>query len=752
MRRTWQCLAVVVLFLSSALPARAAPLAQSGTISGSWGWPNDLYLEWTLGGAEMKLKEGYLNSYQGTWGGGPITLSGTVTMVRNKGSTSWIALEASVGDQKLLWPAEGGMIEVEGRTESKSFNLVYQVPAGYSETSVPARIRVDYCGQECRYYVVTFDIDMPTPEATPTPEPIPEPLPTQAVPEPQATSVTPATGGPLFPPGYKPPCDIPLHFYPDQDFREFYTGLPSLRYTQDELVNDLLRGLQRYAAMGAPVTNGARPLDVKDIAQTFTVDATLPEGKEAAPALQQAARDLARRRQASDPNYRVSPGDLLELSLKLNGGNVRDALITCHAATYRDKEGVNKEFVEREGILAPLRNADAYADTKWTYTTPQGKTRTTNPSAVGQDEQGPWYHLYGVTALEYTDGYGAASYYGAQAYMWMVGDKSKQDALDKIKEKGYPISGLGGALGDWSLALEEGIRSLGGKPPDIDKNCINYWALKAGRELRRLVNDPQLVSPPPDEWTPGGQFRQGTDRVFPIGHGKNATFKSPLSLRIDGANGEWFSFDQTTKQFDGNTPLMVFDFFPEDDGTYGLVAQPLFRVSSMLLTATGSGFAHIATYDPTTRKAEAYELTVQTGDQVTISGQDEFALLNGNPLEPAATAFVRRPFPLVPVAVGAGGALVLAVGGVLLARRRSSRAMRRTPGPAQAPAYHTPAAPYAGQRLCPACGSPLKPGIKFCGNCGAAVPEAPPSCPQCGQPVNPGARFCGSCGRVLGQS
>lgn len=740
---------LAALLLGSGAPARAAPAAQGGSTSGTWGWPNDLYLEWTLGGAEIKLKEGYQNSYLGTWGGGPITLSGTLTMVRAKGSTSWVSLEASAGDQKLLWPAEGGMIEVEGRSESKSFNLSYQVPAGYAAMSIPARIRVDYCGQECSFYVVTFDVVLPAPAA--------EPVAPQPGTGPQAPPKAPAGAGPLFPPGYTPPCDIPLYFYPDQDFREFYTGAPSLRYSQDELVNDLLRGLQRYAAMGAPVTEGTKAWDVADIAQTFTQDLALPEGEAVAPALQRAARELARQKQVSDPAYRVSPGELLELSLKLNGGNVRNALLTCHAALFRDAKGANKKFVEKEGVLAPLRNAEAYADGTWSYNTPHGKTRTANPRAIGEDEQGPWYHLYGVTALEFTDGYGAASYHGAQAWMWAVGDKSKKGALDKIKQKGYPVSGLGGVLGDWSLALEEGIRSQAGKPPDIDKNCINYWALKAGRELRRLVKDPKLVSPPPEEWTPRGQWREGTDRVSPIGHGRNAAFKSPLSLRIEGTGGEWFSFDQVTRQFDGNTPLVVFDFFPEEDGTVGLAAQPLFEVESMLLTATGTGPAQVATYDPATRKAEAYELSVQPGDQIVLPGREGPALLNGSPLEPAATTAAGRGLPGVPIAAGAGGALLLAAGGVLLARRRRRRAARAVAQPPREPArlpaavVRPAAAAPAGGAACQGCGAPLKPGIKFCGSCGAAVPQAPAACPGCGQPATPGARFCGTCGQALSQ-
>jgi predicted nucleic acid-binding Zn ribbon protein len=65
---------------------------------------------------------------------------------------------------------------------------------------------------------------------------------------------------------------------------------------------------------------------------------------------------------------------------------------------------------------------------------------------------------------------------------------------------------------------------------------------------------------------------------------------------------------------------------------------------------------------------------------------------------------------------------------------------------------------------CPNCGKPLRPGAKFCGNCGATLPTAPPPkpaaaapapqpvssvCPHCGKPIRPGARFCSSCGKTI---
>lgn len=66
---------------------------------------------------------------------------------------------------------------------------------------------------------------------------------------------------------------------------------------------------------------------------------------------------------------------------------------------------------------------------------------------------------------------------------------------------------------------------------------------------------------------------------------------------------------------------------------------------------------------------------------------------------------------------------------------------------------------------CAACGAPLKPGARFCGECGASTPppdrhdepeaaeavaaaEPTPACRACGGPLKPDARFCPGCGAL----
>jgi Double zinc ribbon len=61
----------------------------------------------------------------------------------------------------------------------------------------------------------------------------------------------------------------------------------------------------------------------------------------------------------------------------------------------------------------------------------------------------------------------------------------------------------------------------------------------------------------------------------------------------------------------------------------------------------------------------------------------------------------------------------------------------------------------SGGIACPNCGRPAGPQDKFCGRCGAPLPEVPaptsaaPACPNCGRPFEVGDRFCAECGQEL---
>ena len=56
-------------------------------------------------------------------------------------------------------------------------------------------------------------------------------------------------------------------------------------------------------------------------------------------------------------------------------------------------------------------------------------------------------------------------------------------------------------------------------------------------------------------------------------------------------------------------------------------------------------------------------------------------------------------------------------------------------------------APPANTPACPHCGAGIGAGMKFCGNCGAALSAV--KCPSCGTENRPGMKFCGNCGTQL---
>ena len=50
------------------------------------------------------------------------------------------------------------------------------------------------------------------------------------------------------------------------------------------------------------------------------------------------------------------------------------------------------------------------------------------------------------------------------------------------------------------------------------------------------------------------------------------------------------------------------------------------------------------------------------------------------------------------------------------------------------------------ERVCLHCRAPAEPSHRFCGRCGARLPDR---CPSCFAVVAPGQDFCTSCGRAL---
>ena len=55
--------------------------------------------------------------------------------------------------------------------------------------------------------------------------------------------------------------------------------------------------------------------------------------------------------------------------------------------------------------------------------------------------------------------------------------------------------------------------------------------------------------------------------------------------------------------------------------------------------------------------------------------------------------------------------------------------------------------PSGPRSTCPGCHGFIRPGDKFCGDCGAPLQET--LCPRCGTTVRPGKKFCTDCGKRL---
>ncbi|MBI5584572.1 MAG: hypothetical protein HY892_12195, partial [Deltaproteobacteria bacterium] len=622
----------------------AAPLLGQTDPSKEIGDPNNgIYIRYAFSGYTV-TSQGRGYEYKGEATTTPVRVSGIIRismpgMTITQGSMSAKGVIGMSTLQNIQWPPKGD----EGWVGKGAPRRTAEMPFDISVPIKPGQagwISIGGCMKggtsDCISVMAEFTapagkkLGAPkAPDGTPTLKP--------ALPPPNKTA---ATAGPK-----KPPCDEPLAFYPKFDVNSFYTGQPSLCFTREQFGDQLVNAMKQYASAGNSIVDGFQPMDVKDIAMTFTTDSTTKDGAHLAPTLQEASRRLAQSMQAKNPGYKLTPQDLFGLSLRVNKGNVRNALLTCHAALYRDKKGVNKGFVEREGVLTPMRNPDGYADKQMSYTPPSGNKRPMNPKALSRDEQGVWYHYFGVAALEYSDRYGLSSYYGAQAGIWWIGDTSKRPALDKISEKGFPVTELGHLLGNFAVALEEGIRDNAGSPPDIDKNCVNYAGLLAGDRLRAGVDQvTNAQDPTPGKWRRGEQFKPNIDRFTTLGGAD--IFKSPLSVRIEGTHGEWFSFDQTTKRFDGNAPNIFVYPFIAGDGTWGLVTVPMFEIAKRRYSATGRGPVQLAVYKAATRASVAFEFTVQPGDTIVV-GPDLETTLNGRRLTPVGqTSRGSTPVPV----------------------------------------------------------------------------------------------------------
>jgi hypothetical protein len=94
--------------------------------------------------------------------------------------------------------------------------------------------------------------------------------------------------------------------------------------------------------------------------------------------------------------------------------------------------------------------------------------------------------------------------------------------------------------------------------------------------------------------------------------------KSPLSVVFEGEGGLRLAFDQLTKRFEGTTDLVLVDVLVEEDGTWGLVAAPLFPVRKVSYRAVGEGDAIVAVHDLRRGQVRGWALPVRPGEAYVL--------------------------------------------------------------------------------------------------------------------------------------
>jgi hypothetical protein len=479
-------------------------------------------------------------------------------------------------------------------------------------------------------------------------------------------------------------CDEAGFFYDEATLRAFYTGAPSLTMSREQLITEFVAVLRQYRDEGGRLSEGVQYFDTPYIAQSFDSGA-LPTGHEAT--LHQAAAELARTR-----GTKLTPGELFGLALRVNRGSVRDALVTSHAALYRDGAKLNAQFIA--DYLQPLRDPRGYSSEQTVAVWNAQQERWTYVSAAetaSQDQQGVWYHLFGMAVLEFADRHSYTPFelirQGAEYY--------KPQHTSPLRQHGFPNSELGGELANYAIALENQVRTNMRRAPDPDKQCINYTGAAIGAALAAELG--RAAQPAPPTPSPGGSYP--VRDVYML--------MSPVSLELEGVGGERLSFDQATQQFGGNTAAAYIEPLVEDDGTWALLVIPYFEVRKLELEGTADSAATFAVADLATRQTQVFALTVAPGERFSYAPGSVLTTEAGTPLAPAVVVEMPREARLLnPLMLAAVGLAVLGLLGltgalILLLRRR------RTAQPVAVPVV----------AACPGCGAAARPGANFCSRC-----------------------------------
>jgi hypothetical protein len=153
------------------------PSSTGGTVSATYCdatgqyLPTVDYLQFRISGANLKLRAGTPNQYDGTAAGKVITLSGQMSVTIAKGYVSDVGMSARLATKTLK--LFGG--RVTGQTVTKPFSLTFTIGKDATEpasggTYVSGEARLDVCGGSCAGYSIGFIITLPkTAPGTTTP-------------------------------------------------------------------------------------------------------------------------------------------------------------------------------------------------------------------------------------------------------------------------------------------------------------------------------------------------------------------------------------------------------------------------------------------------------------------------------------------------------------------------------------------------------------------------------------------------------
>jgi len=122
------------------------------SVSGEFGDPSDAYLKWSVSGGDFSADTDGNNKWEGFSMGGPVTLSGEMTVTVPKGYTSGVSMDCYLDNQKWKgFPKEGEDGNVKGeKTITRSFSLTVTPVEG--APYVMGRATLRKCGGVCTEY------------------------------------------------------------------------------------------------------------------------------------------------------------------------------------------------------------------------------------------------------------------------------------------------------------------------------------------------------------------------------------------------------------------------------------------------------------------------------------------------------------------------------------------------------------------------------------------------------------------------